>query len=116
MQGAVGKTPRELGAYVLFLNNGNGLDQRLRRLAETESIKRVALAIDVPPAAYAISNEADLTVVVYNPARRNQQRVTANFALRKGELNDAKADEIVKAITAVLPAQVHTVVANSREK
>jgi hypothetical protein len=116
MQAAVGKTPRQLGAYVLYMNNSSGLDQRLRRLAETEAIQRVALGIGVPPPDYAVANEAEVTVVVYNPARRGQQRVTANFALRKGELTDAKVDDIVNEIAGVLPPRVHTVVAHSREK
>jgi hypothetical protein len=116
MQAAVGKTPRELGAYVLCMNNSNGLDHRLRHLAEKEAIKRVALGISAPPPDYAVASEADVTVVVYSPGRRSQQRVTANFALRKGELNDGKINDIVKAIAAVLPPVVHTVVANSREK
>lgn len=115
MQAAVGKTPRQLGTYVLFMNNASGLDQRLRGLAETEALQRVALGIGVPPPNYEVANEADVTVVVYNPARRGQQRVTANFALRKGELKD-KVDDIVQAIAAVLPPQVHPVVAHSREK
>jgi hypothetical protein len=110
------KTPRQPGAYVLFMNNGNGLDQRLRRLAEAEAIQRVALGIGVPPKDYEVANAADLTVVVYSPERRGEQRVTANFALRKGELNDAKIDAIVKAIADVLPPQLHTIVADSRAK
>jgi hypothetical protein len=112
----IGRTPRPLGTYVLHMNNGSGLDQRLRCLAETEGIQRVALGIGVPPSDYAIANEADVTVVVYNPARRFQQHVTANFALRKGELTGARIDDIVKAIADTLPPQVHTVVATSREK
>jgi hypothetical protein len=116
MQAAVGKTPRPLGAYVMVMKDDNGLDQRLRGLAEKEAIQRVALGIGVPPNDYAVANEADVTVVVYSPARRGLQKVTANFALRKGELNDAKVDEIVKAIAEVLPPQVHSVVAHSREK
>jgi len=116
MQAAVGKTPRQLGAYVLFMNDANNLDQSLRGLAEKEGIQRVALGVGVPPQVYAVAAEADVTVVVYTPARRGQQHVTANFAFRKGELDDARADEIVKALAAVLPPQVHTVVASSREK
>jgi hypothetical protein len=116
MQAADGKTPRELGAYVLFMNNGKGLDERLRRLAEKEAIQHVALGIGVPPPDYKVAREADVTVVVYNPARRGGQRVTANFALRKGELTDARIRDIVKALADVLPPQVHTVVAHSREK
>jgi hypothetical protein len=116
MQAAVGQTPRPVGAYVMFLKDENGLDLRLRGLAEKEAIQRVALGIGAPPPDYAVANDADMTVVVYSPERRGKQRVTANFALRKGELDDAKADEIVSAISDVLPRQVHTVVAHSREK
>lgn len=116
MQGAVNKTRRPLGAYVMFMADGPGLTQDLRTLANQEAIKQVALGIGAPPADYAIAPEADVTVVVYPPARRGQQKVSANFALRKGELDDAMADKIVKAIAAVLPAEVATVVPTSREK
>jgi hypothetical protein len=105
MQAAVGKTPRQLGAFVLFMNDSKGLDQRLRSLAEKEGIQRVALGIGVPPPDYEVAGEADVTAVVYSPARRYQQHVTANFALRKGELNEAKVGDIVKAIAAVLPPE-----------
>src|SRR5262245_22665910 len=116
MQAAAGKTPRPLGAYVMFMNDAPGLDQRLRTLSEKESLRQVALGIAAPPADYAISGEAEITVVVYPPARRGMQKVSANFALRKGELDEAKADDIVKAIAAVLPAEVHMIAATSREK
>jgi hypothetical protein len=116
MQAAVGRTPRPLGAYVLFLGDAPGLEQSLRTLAEKEAIKQVALGIGVPPPDYAIAAEADLTVVIYPPQRRARQQVSANFALRKGELNDARADEIFKAITAVLPPELATVVPTAREK
>lgn len=116
LETAVGKTSRPLGAYVLYMNNNGDLEPSLRALAETEALQRVALGIGVPPPEYAVANEADVTVVVYNPARRGQQRVTANFALRKGELQDARIDEIVQAVGAVLPPEVRSVVAHSREK
>ena len=46
---------------------------------------------------------ADITVVIYHVGERRLEKVTANFALRKGELNEAKTDAIVKALSAVLP-------------
>jgi len=116
MAGAEGKTQRKLGAYFIFVNNTNGLDQQLRDLAAKESLKHVGLGIGVPPKTYDLANDADVTVVIYNVGRRNQQHVTANFALRKGELNDAKADAIVQALADVLPPVLHTVVATSRDK
>src|SRR5262245_2936038 len=115
MQGAAHKTPRPLGAYVMFMNDAPGLDKDLRSLADKQAIKQVALGIGAPPQDYAIAPEVDLTVVIYPPARRGKQKVSANFALRKGEL-DANAEAIVKEIAAVLPPEVVTVVPTSKEK
>lgn len=97
------KTPRAMGVYFIFDSKAEGLDRRLVELAEKESLKRSALCIGPPPPDYEVSPHADVTVVVYNPARRGQQKVAANFALRKDELTDTKIDAIVKAIGDVLP-------------
>jgi hypothetical protein len=100
---AAGKWPRPLGVYVIFVNNSDGLEQRLREMAEKTALKHVSLCIGAPPADYEVSNAADLTAVIYTVGRRNEQHVTANFALRKGELGEAKANAIVKALADVLP-------------
>jgi hypothetical protein len=99
---AAGKAAQPLGAYVIFVNNSDGLDKNLRGIAECEALKRVNQCIGAPPPAYEVAPEADVTVVIYSVARRGQP-VTANFALRKGELDDKKADAIVKALSDVLP-------------
>lgn len=116
MLAAHGKTKRQLGAFVMVTQDNTGLEQRLRDVAEKEKIQRIALGIGAPPAEYEIAKEADVTVVVYSPARRGLQKVTANFALRKGELDDAKTDAIVQAVAAVLPAEIHTVIPHAHEK
>ena len=103
LDAAAGKTPQPLGAYVLFVSNRDGLDRRLRETAEKEGLKRVSLCIGDPPKDYAVAGEADVTVVIYNPNRRTKQIVTANFALRKGELDEAKVEAILKALSEVLP-------------
>jgi hypothetical protein len=100
---AAGKTTRPLGTYVIFDSSAAGLDQQLRDLAEYEALKRVSLGIGAPPKDYEVSKEADVTVVIYNVGRRHQQKVTANFALRLGELDEAKIDAIAKAVSEVLP-------------
>jgi hypothetical protein len=97
-----GKTPQPLGAYVIFVKDSKGLDKELQGIAECESLKHVSLCIGDPPKAYEIANEADITVVIYSPGRR-QNPVMANFALRKGELDDGKTDAIVEALSKVLP-------------
>ncbi|MFO0966821.1 MAG: hypothetical protein U0793_14710 [Gemmataceae bacterium] len=115
MQAAVHKTRRPAGAFVMFLSDAPGLDQDLRTLADKEALKQVPLGIGAPPPDYAISPDADLTVVVYPPAWRRDQKVVANFALRKGELDAATADAIVTAISAVLPQEVVAVVPTSKD-
>ena len=100
---AAGKSARPPGAFVIFVNNADGLDKRLRAMAEKAGLKHVSLCIGTPPKNYEVSGEADVTVVIYRIGRRRLEPVTANFALRKGELNEAKTDAIVKALSAVLP-------------
>jgi hypothetical protein len=100
---AAGKAPRTIGAYVIFDSKADGLDKQLRGMAEKEGLKRVCLGIGAPPPQYEVAGEADVTVVIYNLGRRPQQHVTANFALRKGELDKAKTDAIVRALTEALP-------------
>jgi hypothetical protein len=103
MDAAAGKAKRALGLYVIFVSNSDGLDKRLRAMAEKGSLKHVCLGIGAPPNDYQIAKDADVTAVIYNVGRRTKQNVKANFALRKGELDDAKADAIVKALDEVLP-------------
>jgi hypothetical protein len=116
MAAAEGRTQRKLGAYFIFVNDTCCLDQQLRDMAAKEGLKHVGLGIGVAPGEYALANEAEVTAVIYDIGRRNRQHVTANFALRKGELNDATADAIVKALADVLPPAIHPVVATSKEK
>ena len=101
---AAGKHPggQKLGAYVIF-GDSTGLADQLRGLGKKQDLKGVSLCIGAVPPRYELNQDADLTVVIYNPARRNQQTVQANFALRKGELDETQRDAIVAALTKVLP-------------
>jgi hypothetical protein len=116
LEATAGQWPRPVGVYVIFVNKFDGLDRQLREMAANASLKRVSLSIGAPPAAYEIANAADVTAVVYNLGWRNEQSVTANFALRKGELDEAKADAIAKAVFEVLPPTTQAVVPTSKEK
>lgn len=103
LDAAARKGARSPGVYVIFVDNAGGLDRQLRELAEKETLKRVSLCIGPPPGDYEVAREAEVTVVIYRVGRRRREPVTANFALRKGELDEAKADAIVKALSDVLP-------------
>ena len=98
-----GKPPRAPGVFIVFDSNVSGLDGQLRELAAKESLQRVSLCIGPPPADYGVNGDAEVTVVIYNVARRGQQHVTANFAFGKGQLDEAKADAIARALADVLP-------------
>jgi hypothetical protein len=100
---AAAKATRPPGAYVIFVNDSDGMDKELRDIAEKESIKRVSLCIGAPPDDYEVNKDANVTVVIYKVGQRREEKVTANFALRKGELDDAKVDAIVKALAEALP-------------
>jgi hypothetical protein len=100
---AAGMSERAPGAYIIFVNNADGLDKQLQGIAEKEALKRVHLCIGAPPDDYDVAKDADVTVVIYTFGRRGDQKVTANFALRKGELDEAKTDAIIKALSEVLP-------------
>jgi hypothetical protein len=96
-------SPGKPGVYVIFMNDSAGLDQRLREMAEKEALKRVSICIGAPRPDYEVSAEADITVVIYHVGPRRQEKVTANFALRKGELDDCTTDAIVQALSEALP-------------
>jgi hypothetical protein len=98
-----GKYPRRLGVFVLFVKSADGLDKDLLKLAEKEGLQHVSLCIGAPPKDYKLAEEADITVVIYTVGRRTKQSVTANFALRRGELNEARTEAIVNALSEVLP-------------
>jgi hypothetical protein len=92
----------ELGTYVIFVNNADGLECDLDEMARNESLKRVSLGIGAVPADYNIAKEADLTVVIYEVGRRGNS-VSANFALRMEECDEKQVEAIIAALSKVLP-------------
>jgi hypothetical protein len=98
-----GKWPRGLGVFVIVDNRADGMDKKLKDFATKEKLKRVSFGIDTPPKNYEVSGAADVTVVIYKLGQRRREPVTANFALRKHELDKAKTEAIVKALADQLP-------------
>ncbi len=95
------KKAERLGVFVVFCSDDAGMKQKLQDLAASEKLKHVVLCTTKPagPPRYRVAREADLTVVVYGES----EDVTANFPLKKGELNEDRTKAIVKALTQVLP-------------
>jgi hypothetical protein len=92
-----------MGSFVVFLSDREGLADQLKSLASKENIKKTVLSIDNPagPQAYKVSQDADVTVVLYE-----NHTVRSNYAFRKGELNDQAIGRILADLPKILnPAQ-----------
>ena len=92
----------KMGSFVVFCSDEEGLEGKLKDLAKKEDLKKVVLTIDNPagPKAYKIDKEADVTVVLYE-----KQKVKANYAFKKGGLQDADVDKIVADVAKVIPVK-----------
>ncbi len=89
-----------MGSFVVFLSDDEGLEKKLKDLAETDKIDHTILTIDNPtgPRAYKISKDADVTVVLYT-----HRDVKANYAFKKGEFKDADVSKIMADVKKILP-------------
>lgn len=79
-------------SFVVYMSDDQGLEEKLKKLAEKENLKNTVLTIDNAggPKNMKISKDADVTVVVYL-----KKEAKANFAFKKGELTSAQIDKIV---------------------
>jgi hypothetical protein len=89
-----------MGSFVVFCSDEEGLENKLKTLADKKKLKHIVLTIDNPagPKSYEIAKDADVTVVLYT-----NQKVKANYAFKKGELKTADIDKIVSDVSKILP-------------
>jgi hypothetical protein len=92
-----------MGSFVVFLSDEEGLEKKLKDLAKKEDLKKIILAsMSTPsgPTRYKIAKDAAVTVVLYT-----QQNVKANYAFKKGELKDKDVEKIVADVKKILPQE-----------
>lgn len=91
-----------MGSIIVFLNDDEGFDKKLKEFAQKEGIKEATLAIESPggPKGYNIPKEADVTVILYT--KRN---VKVNHAFKKGELKEAEIEKVMADLKKILPAK-----------
>ena len=90
-----------LGSFVVFLNDDEGFDKKLKELAKKENLEHTPLMVmsnPTGPPGYDIAKDADVTVVLY--AKRT---VKVNHAFKKGELKSADVEKIVSELPEILP-------------
>lgn len=82
-------------AWMTLLTDSADLDQ-LVKWSQSQGLKAVPIGAfedaDGPP-AYTLSNDADITVLLFV-----KRKVLANFAFRPGELTEAKLTEVSQAL------------------
>jgi hypothetical protein len=91
----------KMGSFIVFLNDDEDLQKKLKDLAEKEKLQHIVLTIETKkdgPPAYNIAKEADVTVVLYT-----EGKVKSNYAFKKGELKDKDIDQIIGDVSKILP-------------
>jgi hypothetical protein len=89
-----------MGCFVVLLSDNEGLEQKLKSMAEKENLKKTVLTIDNPagPRGYNLAKDADVTVLLYT-----RKTVKVNHAFKKGELKEKDVDQIVAEVSKILP-------------
>lgn len=92
-----------MGSFVVFLNDEEGFDKKLKELAKKENLDKTPLMVmsnPTGPSGYSISKDAAVTVVLYT-----NHTVKVNHAYKKGEMKPADVDKIVGELSAILPKE-----------
>jgi hypothetical protein len=90
----------KMGSFVVFCSDADGLEKKLKDLADEAKLKKTILSIDNPagPKGYNVNKDADVTVVLYV-----DRTVKANRAFKKGELKEKDVDTILADLSKILP-------------
>src|SRR5262245_54667377 len=102
LDAAVAKNSGQMGSFVVFCTDDEGLKSKLEDLAKNEKIDKCVLTIDHPagPRGYKVAKDADITVVFYKA-----HEVKVNHAYKKGEFKQEDVDKIVGELSKILPAK-----------
>jgi hypothetical protein len=90
-----------MGSFVIFLNDDEKFEKKLKDLGDKEKIKQTVLALvedDAGPRGWNINKDADITVILYTG-----RTVKANYAFKKGEMKAKDVDSIIKDVAKILP-------------
>src|SRR5947209_5173522 len=97
----VANSKARMGSFVVFCNDDEKLEGKLKELAEKEKLKKCVLSIvdrSAGPSGYNLAKDADITVVLYVG-----RKVKANYAFKKGEMKDKDIAAIVKDVSKIVP-------------
>lgn len=91
---------RQMGSFVVFLNDSEELPKELKTLANRQKITKCILSIDNPagPEEYGIAKNAEVTVLLYE-----DNIVRANHSFGINELNEAAIRRIMADLPKIFP-------------
>ena len=90
---------KKMGSFVVLLNDEEGLEKKLKDIAEKENLEKVILTIfhTRGPANYDINKDADVTVIMYVG-----KKVKVNHAYKKGEFKADTVEAVIKDVPNIL--------------
>src|SRR5262252_8085355 len=82
----------KMGAFVVFCNDDERLEEKLKELAKKEKLEQVVLAIDSKKSGPYdnFAAEADVSVMLYV-----KRKVKVNYSFRKGETKARQIDAVL---------------------
>jgi hypothetical protein len=89
-----------MASWVVFCNDDEGLEKKLKDFIDKEKIKKTVLAIgdNAGPEDYNIAKDADVTVLLYV-----KKTVKVNYSFKKGQMTDKDVDKILADLSKILP-------------
>src|SRR5262249_48788857 len=89
----------KMGTFVVFCNDDEKLEEKLKDLAKKEKINNCILTIDTKKAGPYdnFDKDADVTVMLYVG-----RKVKVNHTFKKGEMKDKDVETIVKDLDQIL--------------
>lgn len=99
---AVKHRKQSLGAFVVFLKDGEAFRKDLEQVAKTRQLRHTILSIEDPAVLsdFKLAKNADVTVVLYT-----ESVVRVNYAFQRGMLNDRAIEKILGDIPKILPTK-----------
>jgi len=90
---------QEMGSFAVFIGDESALEPQLKEVAEKQKLKKLVLAINIPPIPdeYKLAPDAEVTVMLYS-----RHKVLANHAFRKGELDGQAVERILADLPKIL--------------
>lgn len=93
-------TKARMGSFVVFCNDDEKMEDKLKGLAKKEGLKKTVLTLvdsKSGPEGYELHKDADVTVALYVG-----RQVKSQFAYKKGELKDKDIEAILKDLPKIL--------------